>query len=225
MEGLDLVTGALDAGGVGLREYEAAETTTAGEKHFALIDFGAKKGIIRELRSRGCRVTVLPHSATLEDIEKIAPQAVLLSNGPGDPAVLESVIVQVRRMIGRYPVFGICLGHQLIALALGAKTYKMKFGHHGLNHPVRDEGSGKIIISSQNHGFAVDENSLPERVEVTMRNANDGTVEGLRHEELPVVSVQFHPEAAPGPHDSRWIFDDFLAKAAGKEDESHAGSE
>lgn len=181
--------------------------------HFAVIDFGIKANIVRELRKRGARVSVITHSFSLEELDALKVDAVLLANGPGDPAVLHSVRDKISALIAKKPLFGICLGHQLIALALGAETHKMKFGHHGLNHPVRDEYSGRIYISSQNHGFAVSEDSLPEGVELWMRNANDGSVEALRHSELPIASVQFHPEAAPGPHDTLWIFDEFISIA------------
>jgi carbamoyl-phosphate synthase small subunit len=181
--------------------------------HFAVIDFGIKANILRELRKRGVRVSVIPHSFSVEDLDELEVDAVLLANGPGDPAVLHSVREKISALISRLPLFGICLGHQLIALALGAETHKMKFGHHGLNHPVLDLYSGRIYITSQNHGFAVSEDSLPEGVELWMRNANDGSVEALRHSELPIASVQFHPEAAPGPHDTLWIFDEFISIA------------
>lgn len=184
-----------------------------GERYrIAVLDCGIKGNIVRELRDRGCRVTLFPSFSTAQTILETDPDAVLISNGPGDPGVLTSVIETVRSLLGKKPVFGICLGHQLIALASGASTYKMKFGHHGLNHPVRDERTGRVFVTSQNHGFAVDEKTLPKEIAVWCRNANDGTVEGLIHKTLPVMCVQFHPEACPGPTDSSWIFDAFLDK-------------
>lgn len=176
----------------------------------ALLDCGAKANIIRELRAFGCEVLLFNSNASSGEILAAKPDGILVSNGPGDPAVLDHQIALVRQLIGKIPVTGICLGHQLISLAIGAKTYKMKFGHHGLNHPVRDELTRKVFVTSQNHGFAVDEKTLPEGVQVWFRNANDQTVEGIISKKLRIYTAQFHPESAPGPYDSLWIFGAFL---------------
>lgn len=181
-----------------------------GSPHFLLIDCGIKASIIRELVGRGCKVSVLPSTAGVEEVRAERPDALLLSSGPGDPAVLDRLVSTTAALIGNMPVYGVCLGHQLISLALGAKSMKMKFGHHGVNHPVRDEFTGKVFVTSQNHGFMIDEATLPGEVEVWFKNANDKSIEGIRHKTLPVMCAQFHPEAAPGPRDSSWIFDEFV---------------
>lgn len=181
-----------------------------GSPHIVLLDCGTKANIVRELVDLGCKVTVFPSGATERQIRDAAPDALLVSNGPGDPAVLAEQIATVKSCIGAMPVFGICLGHQLIAEALGARTFKMKFGHHGANHPVRDEETGRVFVTSQNHGFSVDESTMPAGTKVWFRNANDRTIEGIRLDRLGVASAQFHPESAPGPYDSRWIFARFL---------------
>ncbi len=178
--------------------------------HIALLDCGIKANIIRELETRSCRITLLPSSATIQDIRKINPDGVFLSNGPGDPAVLKAQVTLAQEILGEFPLVGICLGHQIIGQSIGAETFKMKFGHHGCNHPVRDEATGRVFVTSQNHGFAVREESLPEGVSVRFRNANDGSIEGLEWKEKKLLCVQFHPEASPGPVDSSWIFDAFL---------------
>ncbi|NUQ80061.1 MAG: glutamine-hydrolyzing carbamoyl-phosphate synthase small subunit [Bacteroidetes bacterium] len=176
------------------------------------IDYGIKQNILRILNQTGCEVTVLPSSASLEEIRSYQPQGVFLSNGPGDPAAVTYTIPVVKELIeSGIPVFGICLGHQIAALALGAKTYKLKFGHRGGNHPVKNLKTGAIEITAQNHGFAVDTDSLPSGVELTHLNLNDQTVEGIRHRTLPFFSVQYHPEASPGPHDSHYLFRDFIS--------------
>ena len=180
-----------------------------------LTDSRAKK--VAETLLQFAEVVLLPSNTPFESVRELRADALFLSNGPGDPAVLADQISFVKSALARMPVLGICLGHQLIALGLGAKTYKMRFGHHGINHPVRDALSGRVFVTSQNHGFAVDEESLPDAVSVWLRNANDGSVEGLRHRELPVASIQFHPEAAPGPLDARGLFDSMLTIAAGRE--------
>jgi len=178
----------------------------------AAFDFGIKWNILRLLEARGCRVTVFPAAAGVEDVKAIQPDGVFLSNGPGDPAALSYVFPVVRELAEEYPLFGICLGHQLLALAFGGKTYKMKFGHRGANQPVIECETGKIDITSQNHGFCVDPDSLAGTgLEVTHLNCNDDTVEGLRHTSLPVFSVQYHPESSPGPHDARYLFDRFIS--------------
>ena len=201
MEGQNLI------GGVGTSE--AVEIPGPG-MHVALLDCGIKANIIRELESRSCRITLLPSNASLKDIQKVNPDGVFLSNGPGDPAVLKEQVDLAREILGQYPLVGICLGHQIIGQSIGAETFKMKFGHHGCNHPVRDEVTGRVFVTSQNHGFAVKEDSLPEGVAVRFRNANDGSIEGLEWKEKNLLCVQFHPEASPGPVDSSWIFDAFL---------------
>lgn len=173
------------------------------------LDFGMKENILRLLRRHGFEVRVLPPSATPEEILSESPVGLFLSNGPGDPATLGYAHETVRSLVGKLPIFGICLGHQIIALALGGKTFKLKFGHRGANQPVKDFRSGKISITSQNHGFAVDPDSLSSDIEVTHLNLNDGTVAGLRHRLHPVFSVQFHPEASPGPHDAEDFFAEF----------------
>lgn len=178
---------------------------------FVVVDCGTKANIVRELEALGVRVTLVPSTSTGSEILAQRPDAVLYTNGPGDPAVLEREIEGVKSLVGKVPLFGICLGHQLICQALGAKTYKMKFGHHGLNHPVRDELTKRVFVTSQNHGFSVDEATIPEGVEVWFRNANDDTVEGIRHRSLPIRTAQFHPESAPGPHDTTWIFKEFTS--------------
>jgi len=180
--------------------------------HVVAYDFGIKHNILRRLVSSGCRVTVVPAATSAEDALALKPDGVFLSNGPGDPEPLEAPAAQVRRLIGRVPIFGICLGHQILGLALGAKTYKLKFGHRGANHPVLNKITGKVEITSHNHGFAVDPDSLNlNQVEITHTNLNDETLEGFRHRHHPVFCVQYHPEAAPGPHDSRYLFDDFVS--------------
>ena len=185
----------------------------AAESQFHVIayDFGIKHNILRRLVSTGCKVTVVPAGTTAEDTLALKPDGVFLSNGPGDPEPLGYQAAQVRKLIGRVPVFGICLGHQILGLALGAKTYKLKFGHRGANHPVLNKITGTVEITSHNHGFAVDPDSLNlNEVEITHTNLNDGTLEGFRHRNHPAFCVQYHPEAAPGPHDSRYLFDDFV---------------
>ena len=175
------------------------------------MDFGVKQHILDSLHSLGCRVRVVPASTPAEDILSMDPDGIFLSNGPGDPKDLPDVIDEIKKLIGKKPIFGICLGHQLIALALGADTYKLKFGHRGSNQPVKNLKTGRVYISSQNHGYAVDEKSLKKLpVEVTYISMNDGTVEGLRHKKLPIYSVQYHPEASPGPDDNLYLFDEFL---------------
>ncbi len=175
-------------------------------------DFGIKRNILRRLASYGCAVTVVPAGFPAEEILAMKPDGVFLSNGPGDPAAVRVAIENVRKLIGRTPVFGICLGHQLIALALGGRTFKLKFGHRGGNHPVKNLLTGRIEITAQNHGFAVDPASLdPAAIEITHVNLNDGTNEGFRHRHTPLFSVQYHPEASPGPHDSDYLFRDFAA--------------
>lgn len=177
----------------------------------ALLDYGVKMGIVDALRRRGCEVVLLPHTTHAEAILALDAAGVVLSNGPGDPAVLAAAVGTVGDLVGRLPVMGVCLGHQLLARSLGGRTYKMKFGHRGSNQPVLDQTSGRVMITTQNHGYAVDQESLPSSVEVTHLNLNDGTVEGLRHRHLPAFSVQFHPEGRPGPTDADFLYDSFLA--------------
>jgi carbamoyl-phosphate synthase small subunit len=181
-----------------------------GEYHVVLFDFGAKSNIAQSLADAGCRVTVVPATATAEQVRALRPDGIMLSNGPGDPLDCLDLLGTVRTLASEFPTFGICLGHQLLALAFGARTEKMRFGHRGSNHPVHDLRTDKIWITSQNHGYTVSEASLPPHLNVTHRNVNDGTVEGLRHRDLPVFSVQFHPEACPGPMDARGLFDEFM---------------
>lgn len=175
----------------------------------AAYDFGIKRNILRLLVDHGCDVTVYPARTPAEVLLDTRPDGVFLSNGPGDPAACDYAVENIRALIGRVPIFGICLGHQLVARALGATTYKLKFGHRGGNQPVRDKTTGRVEITSQNHGFAVDVSTLPADVEATHENLNDGTNEGLRHRGHPLFSVQYHPEASPGPHDAVYLFDRF----------------
>ncbi|MES1205922.1 MAG: glutamine-hydrolyzing carbamoyl-phosphate synthase small subunit [Pseudomonadota bacterium] len=178
--------------------------------HVVAYDFGIKRGILRRLRSTGCRVTVVPAATTARDVLAHKPDGIFLSNGPGDPAALPYAVDAARELVkSGIPVFGICLGHQILGQALGGKTYKLKFGHHGANHPVMDLGTRKVEITSQNHGFAVDVDSMDGRAVLSHVSLNDKTVEGMRHDSLPVFSVQYHPEASPGPNDSCYLFDRF----------------
>jgi carbamoyl-phosphate synthase small subunit len=184
-----------------------------GRKKFrvAAVDYGMKRNIIRLLQAGSCRVTVFPATASDSEILESRPDGIFLSNGPGDPAALAGPIRTIEKLVVTgTPIFGICLGHQLLGLALGARTFKLKFGHRGANHPVQDVISRHVAITSQNHGFAVDAGTLPPEIQTTHRNLNDGTLEGFRHRTLPILAAQFHPEAAPGPHDANVLFDTFL---------------
>jgi carbamoyl-phosphate synthase small subunit len=186
-------------------------------KRVVAYDFGIKQNILRLLVDHGCDVTVVPAKTSAEDVLAMRPDGVFLSNGPGDPEPITYAVESIRRLLGRVPIFGICLGHQLCGLALGGRTFKLKFGHHGSNHPVMNLLSGKVEITAQNHGFCVDPESLPSSdVEVTHVNLNDHTNEGMRHRSLPLFSVQYHPEASPGPHDARYLFDQFMTMMDGK---------
>ncbi|HWL10863.1 MAG TPA: glutamine-hydrolyzing carbamoyl-phosphate synthase small subunit [Planctomicrobium sp.] len=185
------------------------------EPHVVAIDYGMKWNIPRHLQEMGCKVTIVPGSATSADILALSPDGVFLSNGPGDPEPLEYAVDTIRGLLGKKPIFGICLGHQLLGLALGGRTFKLKFGHRGANQPVLNVKTGQVEITSQNHGFAVDASTLPEGTEVTHLNLNDQTVEGIRHPGLGAFSVQYHPEASAGPHDSHYLFRQFLEEIQG----------
>jgi carbamoyl-phosphate synthase small subunit len=181
------------------------------------IDYGMKRNILRLLVSHGCEVTAVPAKTSADDILAQKPDGVFLSNGPGDPAPVTYAVETVKSLLGRVPIFGICLGHQILSLALGGRTYKLKFGHRGANHPVKNLKTGKIEITSQNHGFCVDLDSFAGLdVELTHLNLNDNTCEGVRSEKLKAFAVQYHPEASPGPHDSRYLFDDFISLMSAK---------
>lgn len=176
-----------------------------------VIDFGLKHSIMREFSKRQCNLTVLPYNTTAKEILELSPDGVMLTNGPGDPKSVPEAIEMIQGIQGKVPIFGICLGHQLFSLANGADTFKMKFGHRGLNHPVREIATGRVDFTSQNHGYAVDANTIdPEKLIVTYVEINDGTIEGVRHRHYPAFSVQFHPDAAPGPHDALYLFDEFI---------------
>ncbi|CAG7621214.1 glutamine-hydrolyzing carbamoyl-phosphate synthase small subunit [Paenibacillus allorhizosphaerae] len=182
------------------------------KERVVLVDFGSKSGILRDLTKRGCDVVVVPQDTTAEQIRRLAPDGILLSNGPGDPKDVPHAAKMIAELLGEFPIFGICLGHQLFALASGADTEKLKFGHRGGNHPVKDLQTGRCYITSQNHGYTVKEESIAgTELEVTHINNNDRTIEGLKHKQHPAFSVQYHPEAAPGPFDSSYLFDDFLS--------------
>jgi carbamoyl-phosphate synthase small subunit len=190
--------------------YRPANRNPSAEKHIVAVDYGMKWNIPRHLRDMGCRVTVVPGNATAEQILEHHPDGLFLSNGPGDPEPLEYAIGTIRELLGQIPIFGICLGHQLLGLALGAQTYKLKFGHRGANQPVLNLRTRQVEITSQNHGFAVDAETLPAGAEVTHVNLNDQTVEGIEQAELGAFSVQYHPEASAGPHDSHYLFRQFM---------------
>lgn len=197
--------------------HSAAEQGNAKgqQPHVVAIDYGMKWNIPRHLRELGCRVTVVPGTATSQDVLNLEPDGVFLSNGPGDPRPLDYAISTIRDLLGKKPVFGICLGHQLLGLAAGGEIYKLKFGHRGANQPVLNRDTGHVEITTQNHGFALDPESLPENVEVTHVNLNDQTVEGIRLTDCPAFGVQYHPEAAAGPHDSHYLFGQFREMLAG----------
>jgi len=222
MAGLDLVTrvssakkyewsrGSMDLAAPVLEKSPAAKTETRYK--VIAYDYGIKQNILRLMVDHGCEVTVVPAQTSAEDVLALKPHGVFLSNGPGDPEPVAYAIENIRKLLGRVPIFGICLGHQLCGLALGGRTFKLKFGHHGSNHPVKNLRTQKVEITAQNHGFCVDPDSLPSsEVEITHVNLNDHTNEGMRHRSLPLFSVQYHPEASPGPHDARYLFDDFIA--------------
>jgi carbamoyl-phosphate synthase small subunit len=217
MEGSDLVKEVTSAEAFDWPEEDPGEFGIASERRpkrrlkIAAYDYGMKRNILRRLSAHGCDVRVYPASTNASELLAKKPDGVFLSNGPGDPAALSYAIDNAKTLVKTgVPVFGICLGHQILGLAMGGKTFKLKFGHRGANHPVKKLETGKIEITSQNHGFAVDPASLPGDVEVTHVNLYDKTVEGLRHKTQPVFSVQYHPEASPGPHDADYLFDDFI---------------
>ncbi|HEX7832157.1 MAG TPA: glutamine-hydrolyzing carbamoyl-phosphate synthase small subunit [Thermoanaerobaculia bacterium] len=206
MSGLDLVQRV-----TALRPYPFDEPATDPRMRVAVYDFGVKRDILRQLGKQGCEVTVFPATTHADEILDRGFDGVLLSNGPGDPEPVTYAQENIRHLMGKVPIFGICLGHQLLGLALGGRTYKLKFGHRGGNHPVKDLRSGRVEITAQNHGFSVDPDSLKDTdVEFTHINLNDQTLEGFRHRRDPIVAVQYHPEAAPGPHDSFYLFNDFV---------------
>jgi carbamoyl-phosphate synthase small subunit len=202
-------------GSIELAERIAGKTgaSESGPRHRVVAyDFGIKRNILRLFVDHGCDVTVVPAKTSADDVLALKPHGVFLSNGPGDPEPVTYAVKNIQKLLGRVPIFGICLGHQLCGLALGGKTFKLKFGHHGSNHPVKNLLTERVEITAQNHGFCVDPDSLPSSdVEITHINLNDHTNEGMRHRSLPLFSVQYHPEASPGPHDARYLFDDFIA--------------
>jgi len=217
MQGLDLAREVTTDASYGWTEGgwdldQAAWRPTSATRHVVAYDFGVKRNILRMLAERGCRVTVVPATLPASDALSLQPDGIFLSNGPGDPEPCDYAIAAIREFIAlKVPVFGICLGHQLLGLAAGARTVKMKFGHHGANHPVQDLASGQVMITSQNHGFAVDEASLPERVRPTHRSLFDGSLQGIELSHAPAFGFQGHPEASPGPHDIAPVFDRFIA--------------
>lgn len=206
MTGLDLTKG------VTTPETYTINAKESNALHVVVIDYGIKLNILHKLTLHGARLTVMPSTVSFDEISEQKPDGIFLSNGPGDPDAVTDSIKTVKQLVKyeKYPIFGICLGNQLLSLALGGETYKLKFGHRGANHPVKNLKTGKIEITSQNHGFCVDWKTMPDSCELTHLNLNDNTVEGFRHKELPIFSVQYHPEASPGPHESDYLFGEFM---------------
>ena len=216
MNGLDLAKHVTCNNKYQWKNHNANNNNLNYDYKIAVLDFGVKYNILRMLNSLGCDLTIFPANTSAEEILEFNPDGVFLSNGPGDPAPVQYGIMTVKKLIGKKPLFGICLGHQILALALGGKTYKLKFGHRGCNHPVKNLENNAIEITSQNHGFSVDEKSLSKNIKITHTSLNDNTVEGLSCQELSLFSVQYHPESSPGPHDSQYLFKKFITMLSNK---------